>query len=156
MDLSLLIPSKVRRLVLEYFCLHPDAKIHVNAMARELKSSPQLIHRELINLENLGMLFSFARGNQRTFEVNKRFLCWPPLRDMFKIIEDYRNTKFEVDRVIDSEEFMKQKGPSIDPELIKAANAGGTIPKSWGKEKMLKRLELRLLKEKKKTVKRNS
>ncbi len=50
MDLSFLIPSKVRREVLRFFVENPSVEMGVREIARELKFSPQITHRELVNL----------------------------------------------------------------------------------------------------------
>ena len=57
MDLSFLIPSKVRRKVLAYFVDNPDAQVGIRELARGLKVSPQQAFRELCNLESSGFFF---------------------------------------------------------------------------------------------------
>lgn len=140
MDLSFLIPSKVRRLVLEYFCLNPEAKIHVNALARELKIVPQLVYRELINLENWGMLFSYAQGNQRVYYVNKRFACFVALTDLLRAIQQVNNQEQTVYKVYDWEKLSKKLDQTPVDEALKAGlQTKRTMPRAYIEEKMLKK-----------------
>lgn len=85
MSFSFLVTSKTRRLVIEFFCLSPTQKIHGGELARTIKLAPQLVHQELLHLEEWGFLVSSKQGNQRVFRLNKKFPYIKPLQDLLKV-----------------------------------------------------------------------
>jgi hypothetical protein len=40
------------------------------------------VKRELDKLDQLGLIVSWAQGNQRRFRVNRNFLWWPELKSL--------------------------------------------------------------------------
>jgi hypothetical protein len=140
MDLSFLIPSKVRRLVLDYFVQYPDAQVGIRELARELKISPQESFRELVNLEGWGILFSSRRGLERAFRLNKKFPLYPPVAELFRRLREENNRRPEVIGTLDwkkmSKEYDKIPVPS---ELIPGLTAKRRKPRSFVEEKMMRR-----------------
>jgi len=142
MDLSFLIPSKVRRQVIAYFVDNPDAQMGVRELARALEISPQQTLRELCNLESWGMLFSSSRGNQRAFRLNQKFRLYPPIRDLFERYNEEQNRKYEINKVYKMEDLVRdiQKKP-ISPDMIPRLMEKRKRPRSYEEEKILKRIE---------------
>lgn len=142
MDLSFLIPSKVRRQVLFYFVDNPDAQVGIRELSRELKISPQQIFRELCNLESWGMLFSSRRGTERAFRLNQKFRLYPPLRDLLTKYREEQNRKYEVNKVYKMNDLVRdiQKTP-IPPEMLPRLMEKRKKPRSYEEEKILKRIE---------------
>ncbi len=142
MDLSFLIPSKIRQMILQYFVENPEAQVYIRELSRELKISPQQTYRELLNLEGWGFLFSSARGNQRVFRLNKRFFLYPPIKDLFERVLTEKNRKFKIVAVHDLEKIRKrlQKIP-VPPELIPGLTAKRVRPRAWAEEKSLKKMQ---------------
>ncbi|HEX5035644.1 MAG TPA: winged helix-turn-helix domain-containing protein [bacterium] len=140
MDLSFLIPSKVRRTILQFWVENPDAQMGVRELAREVKIAPQQALRELCNLESLGLLFSSKRGNQRAYRLNERFPLLPPIRDLFARYREEQNRTYEVDRVYDMDEYVKKvRAIPVPAELIPGLTSKRKKPRSYDEEKILKK-----------------
>ncbi|HCU23896.1 MAG TPA: hypothetical protein DF383_02675, partial [Deltaproteobacteria bacterium] len=104
MDLSFLIPGKIRRQVLQYFVENPDVQVHIRGLARELGASPQQIYQELLNMEGWGLLFSSSQGNQRVFRVNKKFPLLPPIEDLFRSLKEENSRSYDIVQTFDLKE----------------------------------------------------
>lgn len=140
MDLKFLIPSKTRRLVIEYFITNPEDQIHVNELARELKTAPQLVYRELINMENWGLLLSSKRGNQRVYRVNKRFVFFQPLVQLYQIRTQFLTEPPSIANVYEWKKLSKQYGKIAIPALLdRNLRAKRTKPRSYDEEVALKK-----------------
>ena len=138
MELSFLIPSKVRRQLLNYFVQYPDVQIHVRELARELELSPQQTYNELINLENWGFLFSSKRGNQRVFRVNQKFVFFNAIKDIFEIYETEQNREYKIDKVYNLNKMIKKlKNISAPKELTKDYKR--SRPRAYEEHKMLEK-----------------
>lgn len=140
MDMSFLIPSKIRRQVLAFFVQDPEAQVYVRELARELNCSPQQAYRELLNLEGWGMLFSSKRGNQRVFRLNKKFVLFPAIRELFEMYEKVQNFEPKVIATLNWEEMREryQKIP-IPPDLIRGLKAKRKRPRAYAEEISLKK-----------------
>lgn len=142
MDLSFLIPSKVRRQALAYFVENPNAKVYVRELARELRLSPQTVHRELVNLENGGFLFSSAQGNQRVFRVNQKFPLYLPIRDLWLRFKNENGRKLTIDKIYSLKTMQnKLRKIPVPNELITGLTAPRKKPRAWAEEKILKKLQ---------------
>jgi len=140
MDLSFLIPSRVRRKVLQYWVENPESQMGVRELARALGMSPQQTFRELTNLESLGILFSSRRGNQRAYRLNARFPLYPPIRDLFLRYKEEQNRVYEIDKVYEMNDFVKKvRSIPVPPELIPGLTSKRKKPRSYDEEKILKR-----------------
>lgn len=143
MDLSFLIPSAVRRAILQYWTENPDAQMGIRELARALKLSPQQTFRELTNLESWGMLFSSSRGNQRAFRLNAKFRLFPPIRDLFDRYREEQNRVYQVDRVYKMEDLIDEaKKIPVPSELIPGLTSKRKKPRSYAEEKTLKKFGL--------------
>jgi hypothetical protein len=140
MDLSFLIPSKIRRQVLTYYVENPEAQVYIRELARELKASPQLIYRELLNLEGWGFLFSSKRGNQRVFRLNKKFPLFPPIKDLLENFKIEQNRTYQVVKTYDLNKMRQRllKIP-VPPELIPGLTSKRRKPRAYAEEKSLER-----------------
>lgn len=139
MDLSFLIPSKVRREVLCFFVENPAVEMGVREIARELKFSPQVTHRELVNLENWGILFSSKRGNTRAFRVNEKFQLYPIIAELFKLYKAAQSKSYEIDQVQDLDKMVMlvSKKPVPVSLIKKMKKSKRTKPRSWTENKIL-------------------
>lgn len=140
MDLSFLIPSKIRRLVLAYFVENPKAQVGVRELARELSASPQQTYRELVNLEGWGFLFSSRRGNQRAFRVNERFVLYPPLASLFEQFRQSSNLVPTISKVLDWKRLSKgYRKINIPQQILDGLQAKRVQPRSFTEENMLQK-----------------
>lgn len=138
MDLSFLIPSKVRRSVLEYYVRNPEVQVYVRELARDLALSPQLVYRELINMENWGFLFSSKRGNQRVFRLNKKFPFYPAIRDLINIYETEQNRTYKIKNVYKLNDVVKRLSKiPVPTELIPGLLSKDTKPRAFDEQKIL-------------------
>ena len=139
MDLSFLIPSKVRREVLRFFAENPSVEMGVREIARELKLSPQVTHRELVNLENWGFLFSSKKGNTRAFRVNERFQLYPALRQIYERDQADKNKSYEIDQVQDLDKMIaKVSKISVPNSLLRKMGTSKRLkPRAWAEGKIL-------------------
>jgi predicted nucleotidyltransferase len=71
--LARLFSSKVRVKLLELFLLHPDEEWFVREITRKTGENINSVRRELANLEDLGLLESTMRGNQKYYRVKTDF-----------------------------------------------------------------------------------
>lgn len=77
-----LFSSKVRIKLLNAFLSLPDARFYVRELARKTEEDISNIHKELRNLETLGLLNSKIRGNLKFYSVNKDFFLYPELKEI--------------------------------------------------------------------------
>ncbi len=140
MDLSFLIPSKVRRLILDYFVRNPAAQVGIRELGRELKISPQETFRELCNLESWGMLFSSRRGTERAFRLNEGFPLYTPVKDIFLKWREANEDRPSVDRTLDWKKLSSQydKIP-VPAKLVPGLTAKRRKPRAYAEEKMMRR-----------------
>ncbi len=144
MDLSFLIPSKMRRQVLAYFVANPEAQMGIRELARELKAPPQAVYRELLNMEGWGFLFSSKRGNQRAFRLNKRFFLLPPIQELFRRLDEEKNRKFTIVKTYNLEKEVKRlRKIPVPPELIPGLTSKRRRPRAYAEEKSLAKLRNR-------------
>lgn len=144
MDLSFLIPSRVRRSVLASFVDNPEAQVGIRELARELKLPPQQVFRELVNLESWGFLFSSKRGSQRAFRRNQRFPLYPSIRDLFTADQKENSREYEVVGIEKLEDVVRRVSKiPVPPELIPGLTARRNKPRAYAEEKILKRISPR-------------
>lgn len=138
MDLAFLIPSKVRRAVLGYFVTNPEAKPCIRELARELKLSPQMVYRELLNLESWGFLFSSKQANLRVFRLNNKFPCYLPIRDLVRQCTLENNRTYQIDKIYQlTEEVKRLKRTPIPPELRTDLRLQRNKPRAYDEERLL-------------------
>ena len=69
--LKKILISRVRIRILEKYLLNPKSSFHVRGLVRELNEEINAVRRELINLENTGILKSKPDRNMLVYTVNK-------------------------------------------------------------------------------------
>jgi len=69
--LETLISSRIRRTLLEHILAHPDDRFYLRGLAKTLSLSISPVRRELLRLEQLGMLAAYEEGNMRFYVVNQ-------------------------------------------------------------------------------------
>jgi hypothetical protein len=80
--LEYLVPSGSKRKILIYLIEHPDEEYHLRGFSRKIAEPAPVVKRELDKLDQLGLIVSWAQGNQRRFRVNRNFLLWPELKSL--------------------------------------------------------------------------
>ena len=78
--LEYFISSGSKRRILIYLLEHPDEEYHLRKLGRKMGEPAPVVKRELDKLDQMGLILSWHRGNQRRFRVNRKFLLWPELR----------------------------------------------------------------------------
>ena len=77
--LTRLFSSKVRVKLLELFLLHPDEEWFVREITSKTGENINAVRRELANLEDLGLLETRMRGNQKYYRVRTEFPLYDEL-----------------------------------------------------------------------------
>lgn len=85
--LNQLFGSEARVKILNIFLTKPDGKYYLRGLARDLDLQVNSVKRELLNLENLGLI-SQTVGEVKSKEkkyyiVNRDFLLFPEIRSLF-------------------------------------------------------------------------
>jgi hypothetical protein len=78
--LEYFISSGSKRKILVYLLMHPDEEYHLRELSRKTGEPAPVVKRELDKLDQMGLILSWAQGNQRRFRVNRNFLLWPELK----------------------------------------------------------------------------
>lgn len=119
-------------MVLEYFILNPDDELGIRELARKLELAPQLVYRELINMENWGLLFSSKRGNQRAYRVNKRFALLSGLTDMSLSIRKTNERTYKIDKIYNLKNTARRlKSIPVPPQLIPDLKSPRKKPRAY-------------------------
>ena len=83
--LDKLFNSKVRVAVLGLFFENEDKSFYVQEIIKKTGGNAANTHRELGNLEGLGVLKSEVRGNQKYFFLNKKNQFFEPLKALIRV-----------------------------------------------------------------------
>jgi predicted transcriptional regulator len=78
--LEFFISSASRRKVLVYLLRNQAKEYHLRELSRNIGEPAPVIKRELDRLEQIGLLLSWAEGNQRRFRVNPHFFLLNELK----------------------------------------------------------------------------
>lgn len=78
-----LFSSNARVKLLNVFLLNPDEEFFIRELTRKLDEQINSVRRELDNLKKIGLLKSRVRNRKKYFYVNKEFLIYNELRDIF-------------------------------------------------------------------------
>jgi DNA-binding transcriptional ArsR family regulator len=128
--LKKLFISKVRVSILKVYTLDLDASFHVRGLVRELDEEINAVRRELINLEDAGLLKSHKDGNKLVYTLNRKCPIIWELRSMFfkdspvgeKIRELTENIE-GIQLVVLTESFIKNKYENkIDVDFLFIGN----------------------------------
>ena len=69
--LETLVPSRIRRTLLEHILAHPDQQFYLRGIAKELNLSVSPVRRELKRMEDLGLLSAHHEANLLLYVVNQ-------------------------------------------------------------------------------------
>ncbi|MDD1644997.1 MAG: winged helix-turn-helix domain-containing protein [Methanomicrobiales archaeon] len=83
-----LLTSGTRVQLLTLFLLDPDREHYPREIERVTGGNINAVRRELHNLEELGLLASATRGNQRVYTVNREFPLFPELSGHLFLVGD--------------------------------------------------------------------
>jgi predicted transcriptional regulator len=75
--------SNARVKLLKIFLLNPDEEFFIRELTRKLDEQINSIRRELDNLKKVGLLKSKMRNRKKYYYVNKDFIIFSELRDIF-------------------------------------------------------------------------
>ena len=87
--LEFFITSGSKRKILIYLLTHPEEEYHLREFSRKIGEPAPVVKRELDKLDQLGLIVSWAQGNQRRFRLNRNFLLWPELKSLVEKSEAY-------------------------------------------------------------------
>ncbi len=78
-----LFSSNARVKLLNTFLLNPDEEFFIRELTRKLDEQINSVRRELDNLKKIGLLKSRVRNRKKFYYINKDFLIFKELRDIF-------------------------------------------------------------------------
>ena len=81
--LKALFSSNTRLKLLNTFLLNTEEEFFIRELTRKLDEQINSIRRELDNLKKIGLLRSKVRNRKKYYYVNKNFLIFDELRDIF-------------------------------------------------------------------------
>lgn len=81
--LKTLFGSGTRVKLLKRFLLHPEREFYVRELTRMLDEQINGVRRELANLKKVGLLRMRSRDRKKFYFVNKEFIFYTELRDIF-------------------------------------------------------------------------
>lgn len=94
--------SQITIKILRYFLLNPKKRRYVNELADLLEVDPGNLFRKLKELESEGILLSEMEGNQRYFELNKKY---PLLREL----KHFFRAKYGIEKIL-KKKLLRLKG----------------------------------------------
>jgi len=80
MDIFKLTKSKLRAEILKLYFAKPKAEYYIRELARLLNKPAPYVRRELLNLQDIGLMQSRFRGNQRYFQLNKNYKYYKEIK----------------------------------------------------------------------------
>lgn len=110
-----IVVSKVRVKLLELFFENPTELFHVRGLVRKIGEEINAVRRELLNLENGGILKKEPRGNRLYYWLNPTYIFYPEFLAIFvkesglgsQIIK-YRNRIGKISYCVFSGKFVKK------------------------------------------------
>jgi len=82
--LETLISSRIRRTLFEYLLTHPTQYFYLRGLAKDLNLSISPLRRELVRLEQAGVLAVVEEANIRFYRVNTESPVYRQLRQAFQ------------------------------------------------------------------------
>ncbi len=80
--LKTILGSKTRINILKLFVFNPKKEYYVREIERLIKTSFDLVRRELIHLETIGLLKSRVSGKQKYYTLNTEHMLFPEFKSM--------------------------------------------------------------------------
>ena len=103
--LEQIVTSKTRVKLLTLFLLNPDTEMYVREISRRIEENINAVRRELANLEDIGLLGSYFKGNLKYFVVNKQMPIYEELKSIIlktegvsKVLRDDLQKLSSIDR----------------------------------------------------------
>lgn len=133
--LESLFISKVRIKVLQFFMLNPEARIHMRGLVREIEEEINAVRRELVRLEEIGVVIAEDEVSKKYFQVNRESPFFHEFQSIFhksfglggRVIESAPEIG-QVKFAILTEDYLKQK--HTDPQKIDLVVVGNIdVPK---------------------------
>jgi predicted nucleotidyltransferase len=90
--LERLLTSKTRVKILTFFLLNPDRELHLREIARLIDENINAVRRELINLEDIGLVTSKKVGNLKQYKTNKNMPVYEELQSIILKTEGVAKT----------------------------------------------------------------
>lgn len=81
--LKALFSSETRIKALSHFFLHTGESFYLRQLEKILKIPVGQLGRELLNLEKIQLLTSSLEGNQKRYSVNREFVLYEELKNIF-------------------------------------------------------------------------
>lgn len=78
--LEALFSSRVRVQLLTFFLMNPGANVHARALVQKLGVHYNAVWKELLHLEQAGVLLSETRGKTKLYRLNPQYPILPELR----------------------------------------------------------------------------
>jgi predicted nucleotidyltransferase len=118
--MNILGKSKLRNALLKLYFFHPEKKYYIRQLERIMKKPAAYVRKELLNLQDQGLLMSEFQGKERFFQLNKNY----PL---------YEEVKKVVAKTIGLEAMLQKKLQKIS--RIESAFVFGSYAKGKEDEK---------------------
>lgn len=81
--LEAIFVSKVRIKVLRFFLLQPNSRLHMRGIVREIEEEINAVRRELVRLEEIGIVKSEEDRGRKFFEIDKESVFYFDLLSIF-------------------------------------------------------------------------
>jgi len=127
--LEKLFGSRARVSILDFFLTQPDREFHIRGLAQRLNLKINSVRRELLNLKKIGLLKSRKEKNREVFYVNKDFIIWPELSEIFhklgkpkEDISDILQKAGKIKLAVLTGKFTKAKDAPVDLLLVGEVN----------------------------------
>jgi predicted transcriptional regulator len=91
--LKMLFTSNTRLKLLDHFFNHPFRSFYLRELQRTLDESLTPLRRELGKMEQIGLLQSRREGNQKYYALNREFIIYPELQNIFTKMRYTAGTK---------------------------------------------------------------
>jgi hypothetical protein len=120
--LETLVPSKVRRTLLEHLLLaRPDERFYLRGLAKSLSLSISPLRRELLRLESLGVLMAYDEANIRFYVVNQQSPLFLQLKQASVTIGETPTARVELP--VEILEEPKDADPRPAQQPVRSARA---------------------------------
>lgn len=90
--LGRIFTSKTRVKILTLFMINPEKEMFVREISRTIDENINAVRRELLNLEQIGLLTSKKEGNMKYYSVNNDFMIYEELKSIILKTEGIAKT----------------------------------------------------------------
>lgn len=97
--------SRLTTSLLSFYFANPEQSLYINELAKKLDLDLGNLYRKLKELENEGLLISENKGNQKYYQLNKRF---PLLREYKKAFEFTNGPAVELKKILSQVPKIKE------------------------------------------------